>query len=633
CGKDDPDLKEEMEKQFVDLLSEELKLQETVGDEHMRHMNITFGEARRVAAQYQKEAEKCNTATETCEQAREQAEALMRQEKKITSLWEKRARQLVKFDPSVSIFRYHINVTRPDDESSGSRPIRKSLLRLIYIELCNMHSSSFPLHSTAYDGGSYIFTLKALTFEKPSSFVVDLHGQRYACILSSERSQCSDQERSFRGKDFCYRREDDPHCGVAPFRGLRQSLMATRNGLALCADHSAIPFRKNMCVLDFLIEYIPEIQDTSGISRFRDRVHMALRGLRVGVTHRPTKGETYIISGLTESMTYNLYFELKDHTGKKEGIYLTEYYRRKWNRDIVHRGIPCLKLGRGKKPNYVPMEFCVLINDTSFPKEKLATEASRKLKEVSLLGTDVRRSEISRMFHDEYAICSRGHSAKVLESFKVEAAKRWALINCSWANGENKLNNVEAFIQKLRDCCTCKEVEMENPLVVREACMGELSSLSNGHLAVVGSVNPPSATRYTARVSLQSPGKEEIVNFGHMCLELVNAYGQMNGMKPKKIVVFRDRPFWTNWNKQAYTLHCMTVIWDENGFSSDEMQKLIYHLSYLFARCSKPVSLVPPVYYAHLAAYRGQMLQEVAWLTQSSAVKVADFLKDSMFFI
>lgn len=83
-----------MEKQFVDLLSEELKLQKTVGEEHIRHMNITFGEARRVASQYQKEAEKCNTATETCEQAREQAEALMRQEKKITSLWERRARQL-----------------------------------------------------------------------------------------------------------------------------------------------------------------------------------------------------------------------------------------------------------------------------------------------------------------------------------------------------------------------------------------------------------------------------------------------------------------------------------------------------------------------------------------------------------
>ncbi|KAI3814665.1 hypothetical protein L1987_14308 [Smallanthus sonchifolius] len=94
CGKDDPDLKEEMGKQFVDLLSEELKLQETVGEKHMRHMNITFGEARRVAAQYQKEAEKCNTATETCEQAREQAEALTRREKNMTLLWERRARQL-----------------------------------------------------------------------------------------------------------------------------------------------------------------------------------------------------------------------------------------------------------------------------------------------------------------------------------------------------------------------------------------------------------------------------------------------------------------------------------------------------------------------------------------------------------
>ncbi|GKF93555.1 argonaute 2-like protein [Tanacetum coccineum] len=69
----------------------------------------------------------------------------------------------------------------------------------------------------------------------------------------------------------------------------------------------------------------------------------------------------------------------------------------------------------------------------------------------------------------------------------------------------------------------------------------ELKRLSYSSVAaVVGSVNPPSATRYTARVSLQSPGKEEIVNFGHMCLELVNAYGQMNEMKPKKIVVFRN---------------------------------------------------------------------------------------------
>ncbi|XP_050213262.1 uncharacterized protein LOC126664761 [Mercurialis annua] len=94
CGNDDPDLKREMEKQFVDLLTEELKLQEAVAGEHTHHMNITFAEAKRVASQYQREAEKCNAATEICEEARERTEALRIKERKITSLWERRARQL-----------------------------------------------------------------------------------------------------------------------------------------------------------------------------------------------------------------------------------------------------------------------------------------------------------------------------------------------------------------------------------------------------------------------------------------------------------------------------------------------------------------------------------------------------------
>lgn len=94
CGKRDPELNKEMEKQFVDLLSEELNLQEAVAESHNHHMNYTLVEAKRLASQYQKEAEKCNAATETCEEAREHAEASLIREKKATSLWERRARQL-----------------------------------------------------------------------------------------------------------------------------------------------------------------------------------------------------------------------------------------------------------------------------------------------------------------------------------------------------------------------------------------------------------------------------------------------------------------------------------------------------------------------------------------------------------
>lgn len=52
------------------------------------------------------------------------------------------------------------------------------------------------------------------------------------------------------------------------------------------------------------------------------------------------------------------------------------------------------------------------------------------------------------------------------------------------------------------------------------------------------------------------------------------------------------------------------ILWDENRFRSDEMQKLVHSLCYTFVRCTKPVSLVPPAYYAHLAAYRARLYLE-----------------------
>ena len=45
---------------------------------------------------------------------------------------------------------------------------------------------------------------------------------------------------------------------------------------------------------------------------------------------------------------------------------------------------------------------------------------------------------------------------------------------------------------------------------------------------------------------------------------------------------------------------------DEIGLSPDELQTLTHDMSYLFARATKAVSLVPPAYYADLACERGR---------------------------
>ncbi|KAG9132406.1 hypothetical protein Leryth_008345 [Lithospermum erythrorhizon] len=211
--------------------------------------------------------------------------------------------------------------------------------------------------------------------------------------------------------------------------------------------------------------------------------------------------------------------------------------------------------------------------------------------------------------------------------------------------------------------------------------------------AVVGTINWPVANQYSARICSQTHRKETILTFGSMCLELVNAYEQCNGVKPLKIVLFRDgvsegqfdmvlneelldmkktfeeknyypmitvvvaqkrhqtrlfldgddrgRPLGnvppgtvvdsTIVHPFEFDFYCCShygglgtskpthyyVLWDENQFTSEGLQKLIYNLCFTFARCTKPVSLVPPVYYADLVAYRGRLYQEVVMESQS----------------
>ena len=60
--------------------------------------------------------------------------------------------------------------------------------------------------------------------------------------------------------------------------------------------------------------------------------------------------------------------------------------------------------------------------------------------------------------------------------------------------------------------------------------------------AVVATMNWPGANRYAVRLRAQQGQHhaEKIHHIGEMCAELVEAYAQINGVKPKRIIFFRD---------------------------------------------------------------------------------------------
>lgn len=83
----------ETEKNFAELLSEELKLRETEALESQQRADMALLEAKKLTSQYQKEADKCNSGMETCEEARARAEAALISQKQQSEMWQLRARQ------------------------------------------------------------------------------------------------------------------------------------------------------------------------------------------------------------------------------------------------------------------------------------------------------------------------------------------------------------------------------------------------------------------------------------------------------------------------------------------------------------------------------------------------------------
>ncbi|KAI4306368.1 hypothetical protein L6164_029650 [Bauhinia variegata] len=352
----------------------------------------------------------------------------------------------VGFNVQTVIMHYHVDVTPELPPKHGrSKKISKSDLSMIREKLFSDEPQRLPLKMTAYDGQKNIFSAVPLpeeTFkvvisredseedEKNVSYMVTLTFvnklelrklkdylsgrvlsiprdilQGLDLVMKENPSRCTVSV----GRNFYSTREaQDIQPGVLAIRGFQPSLKPTSQGLSLCLDYSVLAFRKQMSVLDFLHEH-NERFNLKEFGRFRRYVEETLVGLKVNVTHRRTK-QKYTIARLTSKNTRYITFSVEGLEGQNppRNISLLDFFQEKYGVDIQHKDIPCLDLGKGKKINYVPMEFCVLVEGQRYPKEHLSYSGGKMLKKISLANPNERENIIQRMVQSEDGPCGGG---------------------------------------------------------------------------------------------------------------------------------------------------------------------------------------------------------------------------------
>jgi len=91
--KHDPEVSREMEQSLTNILKDELRLSEEEAQEKQQRADLALLEAKSMTSQYQKEAEKCDSGMDSCEAAREKAEKVVGEQRKLPAIWELRDRE------------------------------------------------------------------------------------------------------------------------------------------------------------------------------------------------------------------------------------------------------------------------------------------------------------------------------------------------------------------------------------------------------------------------------------------------------------------------------------------------------------------------------------------------------------
>ncbi|EXC25516.1 Protein argonaute 16 [Morus notabilis] len=151
--------------------------------------------------------------------------------------------------------------------------------------------------------------------------------------------------------------------GVIGVRGFHASFRPTQDGLSLNTDVSTTMILKPGPVTEFL-------KANQGVREIRQidwvKAKKMLKNMRIKTRHRNME---FKILGLSEKPCNQLFFPMKvkngDATNEEQTADITvyDYFTKHCGIELTESAyLPCLVVGRPKKPNYLPLELCSLVS-------------------------------------------------------------------------------------------------------------------------------------------------------------------------------------------------------------------------------------------------------------------------------
>ncbi|XP_020555003.1 protein argonaute 16 isoform X2 [Sesamum indicum] len=164
--------------------------------------------------------------------------------------------------------------------------------------------------------------------------------------------------------------------GVTGVRGFHSSFRPTHGGLSLNMDVSTTMILKPGPVLDFLLAN-QNVKETRYIDWLKAK--KMLKNLRVKAMHSNME---FKIIGLSDKPCNQQFFLLKVKSGsgaKDEGetleITVYDYFVKHRNIELKYSAyMPCLDVGKSKRPNYLPLELCSLVSLQRYTKALSGTQ-------------------------------------------------------------------------------------------------------------------------------------------------------------------------------------------------------------------------------------------------------------------